>query len=194
VYQVTVAIKTLPSATWDRIKSECAHSIDSLIDLLQGRFDQAIMTRLTQRDGGLFPQPREIDMKCSCPDWAGMCKHVAATLYGVGARLDSAPELLFTLRNVDHLELISQAVAAGNLDQALAPQDAALAGADLGQIFGIDLDAGDGSTAAPAPTAAPPRRKAPKAAAKASKPAGKSKSAPRAGKPRVAKAKAAATR
>jgi len=145
IYRVSIDIKTLSKPDWSRIKKDCASSIDSLIDLLQGRFDQGIMQRLTQPEGGLFPQPDEIAMKCSCPDWAGMCKHVAATLYGVGARLDTAPELLFTLRNVDHLELISQAVDADNLDQNLRGHtDVALAGADLGEIFGIDLDAGAG--------------------------------------------------
>jgi uncharacterized Zn finger protein len=70
-----------------------------------------------------------------------MCKHVAATLYGVGARLDTAPELLFTLRNVDHLDLISQAVAAENLDATLAAgHDGALAEDDLGELFGIEMD------------------------------------------------------
>src|SRR4029077_7199476 len=106
IYRVTITITTLAQASWKRIKQDCSQSIDSLMDLLQGRIDQGIMQRLSQRDGGLFPQPKEIELKCSCPDWAGMCKHVAATLYGVGARLDTAPELLFTLRHVDHLELI----------------------------------------------------------------------------------------
>src|SRR5204863_4356777 len=114
---------------------DCARSIDSLIDLLQGRFDQGIMQRLTERDTGLFPQPKEIKMACSCPDWAGMCKHVAATLYGVGARLDMDPELLFALRDVDHLELISQAVDADNLSQAFeGKNDGALNGSNLGEI------------------------------------------------------------
>ena len=98
------------------------------------------MARLTDRRAGLFPQPREIEMSCSCPDYARLCKHVAAVLYGVGTRLDAAPELLFTLRDVDHLELITQAVAADNLSRTLgAEQDSALAGGDLGAIFGIEL-------------------------------------------------------
>lgn len=160
VYQVKVAIDTLPAATWKCIKQDCSQSIDSLIDLLQGRFDQGIMQRLTQRDGGLFPQPKEIEMSCSCPDWAGMCKHVAAVLYGVGARLDAAPELLFTLRKVDHLELVSQAVAAENLDKTLAAsQNNTLAGSDLSELFGIELDA--------APATAETRRPAPRKRAKA---------------------------
>ncbi len=141
IYQVTITIETLPAAAWSKIKKDCARSIDSLLDLLQGRFDRGIMERLTQPDGGLFPRPHEIDMDCTCPDWAGMCKHVAATLYGVGARLDTAPELLFTLRAVDHLELIRQAVDAENLQATLKGQgDATLAEGDLEKIFGIDLD------------------------------------------------------
>lgn len=147
VYKVSITIKTLPTADWSRIKKGSTQSIASLIDLLQGRFDKAIMERLTDRDGGLFPQPSEIKMTCSCPDAAGMCKHVAAVLYGVGARLDQSPELLFTLRDVDHLELISQAVDAECLDESIQGQtDAALAGSDLGEIFGIELDVGKGVT------------------------------------------------
>jgi uncharacterized Zn finger protein len=82
-------------------------------------------------------------MRCSCPDSAGLCKHLAAVLYGVGNRLDNSPELLFTLRNVDHLELVSQAVAEGNLERSLeAGDDSSLAGSDLGEMFGIDIEQG----------------------------------------------------
>jgi uncharacterized Zn finger protein len=136
VYRVKIAIHTLQKAAWTCIKQDCSQSIGSLIELLQGRFDEVVMQRLTREGDGLFPRPREIEMQCSCPDWAGMCKHVAAVLYGVGARLDTSPELLFTLRDVDHLELISQAVAAENLDQTLgANGDAALSASDLGELL-----------------------------------------------------------
>jgi len=141
VYRVTIKIKTLQSVAWKCIRTDCSASIHSLIDLLQGRFDQGVMQRLVERDRGMFPQSKEIEMKCSCPDWAGMCKHIAAVLYGVGARLDTAPELLFTLRNVDHLELITQAAAAANLDQALTGDAASgLGNTDLGEMFGIELE------------------------------------------------------
>lgn len=143
IYTVSISITTLARDAWGRVKQECSQSISSLIDLLQGRFDEGVMKRLAHPTDGLFPQPNQIKMKCSCPDSAGLCKHLAAVLYGVGARLDTVPELLFTLRNVDHLELISQAVAAENLDQTLSSgQNTALAGSDLGELFGIDLDAG----------------------------------------------------
>ena len=156
VYEISIAIKTLSGPAWKRIKQDCSQSIDSLLDLLQGRFDQGVMQRLTHPDTGLFPKPAEIELRCSCPDSAGVCKHIAATMYCVGTRLDTAPELLFTLRAVDHLELIGQAVAAENLDRTLGvePQNA-LSGDNLGELFGIELDSGS------KPAAKPPRRKRP---------------------------------
>jgi uncharacterized Zn finger protein len=140
IYTVTIEIATLPKKMWRQVKSDCARSIDSMLDLLAGRFDEGVMTRLTHREEGLFPKPKEIKMNCSCPDWATMCKHVAAVLYGIGARLDTAPEMLFTLRGVDHTELIGQAVSAENLDKSLGNKTGGgIATGDIGEMFGIDL-------------------------------------------------------
>lgn len=144
IYKLNITIKTVSDAQWKKIQQDCAQSISSLLDLLQGRFDQGVMKRLTRPGDGLFPQSNEIKMSCSCPDGAVMCKHVAAVLYGVGARLDTAPELLFTLRNVDHTELISEAASSQNLDRALgAEQAGSLASEDLGALFGIELESHD---------------------------------------------------
>lgn len=142
IYTISISIDTVAQAPWNRLKAECSQAIASLIDLLQGRFDAGVMQRLAHPTEGLFPRPKEIKMKCSCPDSAGLCKHLAAVLYGVGNRLDTSPELLFTLRNVDHLELVSQAMAEGNLERTLnAGEDNSLADSDLGEMFGIELDA-----------------------------------------------------
>jgi uncharacterized Zn finger protein len=107
-----------------------------VIELLQGRFSKAVMERLCRQKQGLFPSPAEIQLACSCPDWAGMCKHVAAVLYGVGARLDQQPELLFRLRGVDEKELI--AAAGTSIPHTPAPAKV-LDGGDLGDIFGLDI-------------------------------------------------------
>ena len=148
IYDVKINIQPLRSERWKKLKQACSQSITSLMDLMQGRFSDGVMERLTRKDDGLFPAPSEIKIACSCPDWAYLCKHAAAVMYGVGARLDQEPELLFTLRDVDHLELISQAIAGDNLDRALGTdQAAALAGQDLGEMFGIELD----TNVAPAP-------------------------------------------
>jgi len=203
IYHVTVTIDTLPDSKWKRIKADCARSIDSLIDLLRGRFDQGVMQRLTERDSGLFPQPKEIKMKCSCPDWATMCKHVAAVLYGVGARLDADPELLFTLRDVDHLELIGQAVAEENLNQTLSSDSGAgLVGADLSEVFGIDIDSGATHGSVPVAVARVKTPRKPETLSKKSKPtmagtkrmAIASRKRKRAGKPKNSKHKPKARR
>lgn len=158
VYEIDIEIDRLKSAQWNKIRNDCSSSIDSLLDLLGGRFSDGVMKRLTRRPDGLFPSPKEINMNCSCPDWAGLCKHLAAVLYGVGAHLDAHPELLFLLRDVDHTELVSAAVSKENLSTALGEPSSALAGEDLGAMFGIDLDV---SAADSEPEVAPKKRRSP---------------------------------
>jgi uncharacterized Zn finger protein len=179
IYTLAITISALSRENWQTIQRSCARSITSLIDLLQGRFDRGVMERLTQKEGGLFPKPKEIKLSCSCPDSAGMCKHVAAVMYGVGVKLDQFPELLFTLRNVDHLELISQAVSDDNLNRALTGDlEDSLQADDLGQIFGIELETGHSSSTDDVPTRKPRRKTSPpvKAVRAATKKTAKSRS------------------
>ena len=101
LYKVTVKIDSLSQARWEQFKKSSGGSITNLLDLLQGKLSKTILADITTRGTGLFPSPKEIHMDCSCPDWADVCKHVAAVMYGVGTRLDSNPELFFMLRDVD---------------------------------------------------------------------------------------------
>ncbi|MBS0507416.1 MAG: hypothetical protein JSR53_08565 [Proteobacteria bacterium] len=153
LYQVVIDITALPQAQWRALVQDCTGSIATLVELLQGKLSQAVMGRMCAPQTGMFPAPRQINMACSCPDWAGMCKHVAATLYGVGARLDEEPQLLFTLRQVDAGDLLTaQAAVAPALakkpSKARVLDDAALA-----DVFGIELAEAD------APTAPAPRKR-----------------------------------
>src|ERR1700757_1546702 len=100
IYQVRLAVTPVSKARWKAICTDCAGAIDSLVELLQGRFSKGVMERICRQNGGLVPSPRELHLDCSCPDSAGMCKHIAAVLYGIGARLDEQPELLFRLHSV----------------------------------------------------------------------------------------------
>ena len=111
LYNIVIHIKELQATTWASIKNTCSGHIGSMLELLQGKLSDQVMAIVTDRHHGLFPQPGEITLDCSCPGWAGMCKHVAAVLYGVGSRLDSQPELLFLLRDVDAQELIAAEMA-----------------------------------------------------------------------------------
>jgi protein-export SecD/SecF family membrane protein len=115
LYRIKVEITSLQAAKWKSLKQRCTGKIGSLIELLQGRLSEEIMEVVVDRSNGLFPLPGEIKYTCDCPDWAGMCKHIAAVMYGIGARLDSRPELLFALRGVDHQELISAGAASGTI-------------------------------------------------------------------------------
>ena len=156
IYRTTITVKPVPKAKWQQICADCAGGINSLVELLQGRYSKGVMDRLCRQGDGLFPVPKDIHFDCSCPDGATMCKHVAAVLYGIGARFDSKPELLFTLRQVDPAELLSK--AGSGVVTAPAAGERTLAGDDIGALFGLEMD---GSTAAA--TAAP---KKPPAAAK----------------------------
>jgi len=150
IYEIEVKVTPIAAARWKSICKDCAGGIDSLVELLQGRFSDAVMERMCRQKTGLFPSPKEIRLSCSCPDWAGMCKHVAAVLYGVGARLDRNPELLFRLHNVDQAELIAKAGKGLPMSKAAPARSKVLAGKDLSGIFGVDLAQDVGKPARPA--------------------------------------------
>ena len=138
LYRITIAISPVKISCWKAICRDCAGTIDSLIELLQGRLAKGVMDRVCREGDGLFPSPGEIKLSCSCPDWADMCKHVAAALYGIGARLDEKPQLLFVLRGVDENELIANA---GDLPLSKATPYAAkvLDHGDVGALFGLEM-------------------------------------------------------
>lgn len=140
LYRIKIRIEPLNSKRWQAIRSDCARQVTSLLDLMRGKLPDVVLARLTDPKEGMFPSPKELKMQCSCPDYATMCKHVAATLYGVGHLLDSEPELFFKMRGVDRMELVSDAIANQSCDDAIGlnePSD--LQSEDLGAIFGIDL-------------------------------------------------------
>lgn len=143
LYKVNISIKTLPRKKWKDVKERCAGKIGSLIELLQGRLSENVMTVVTDRNKGMFPLPREISLKCNCPDWAVMCKHVAAVLYGVGARLDEKPELLFLLRGVDHEELISAEVGVAAATGKAKGGRRRISDDAVADVFGIEISEDD---------------------------------------------------
>jgi len=164
LYDVEIGITALPAPKWKRIRQSCVGRVGTLLELLQGKLSNEVMQVVTDRDHGLFPLPKEIELDCSCPDWAEMCKHVAAVLYGVGARLDEKPELLFLLRGVDHTELVSADSARTLVTKAPQSSARVLREEQLGEVFGIDVvaaptDAKDGEQ--PAATIAPPTPRRP---------------------------------
>ena len=150
IYEVSIGVRALDAKHWQSILRECAGKVASLVELLQGRLSSAVMEVVTRQDTGLFPVQKQIDFRCSCPDSASLCKHIAATLYGVGARLDSQPELLFRLCHVDPLELIQQAgsMPVADAHTVLSPHQQ-LDTSDLSSLFGIELNASSVAVSSP---------------------------------------------
>jgi uncharacterized Zn finger protein len=147
IYRVNISIHALPSRKWTQVKSQCAGQVGSMLELLQGKLSSSVMSVVTDKKSGLFPAPGEINLNCDCPDDAYMCKHIAAVLYGVGARLDHQPEFLFKLRGVDHEELISADVALVNTTGKTKGSSRRIADDSLADVFGIDISQDE----APAP-------------------------------------------
>lgn len=135
LYKVSIKINILNKKKWQAIKNRCSGKVGSLLELLQGKISDQVMEIVADQKEGLFPDKKEMEFDCSCPDWAGMCKHIAAVLYGIGSRLDHQPDLLFLLRGVDASELTTSQLAIETdvkIDQ--------LGNEDLSDIFGIEFE------------------------------------------------------
>lgn len=168
IYDVRIRIKTLKLKTWNAVRRRCAGQISSLLELLQGNLSDHVMAVVTDRQAGLFPLPGEITFVCDCPDWAVMCKHVAAVLYGAGARLDENPGLLFTLRGVNHEELIAADAEAAVGAAIRSGKSKRIAADDLADVFGIEIEADRAADSTDSKHATPRKKpkKVPRAARK----------------------------
>lgn len=182
LYDVEITIHPMSAEAWEGVKQACAGQIGSLLDLLSGQLGSGVMAVIADKERGLFPGPREIRFNCNCPDYADLCKHSGAVLYGVAVKFDADPSVFFRLRGVDPTDLL-----ASGAEQALAPAaETALGEEDLSALFGIDLGQGPEEAEAPleptpamAMATAKPKRKTPvrravKEKAAAKKPARKS--------------------
>jgi uncharacterized Zn finger protein len=138
LYKIKIGIAPVARHHWRSICRDCSGSIDSLVELLQGRLAKGVMDRVCREGDGLFPSPDDIKLSCSCLDWADMCKHVAAVLYGIGARLDEQPQLLFVLRGVDENELLARTGGGFSLTTASKPAQV-LDQSDVGALFGLEM-------------------------------------------------------
>lgn len=142
-YHIAITISEIESRNMDKIKSVCQNKIGSLTELASGSFPHELAELFTQRNCGLFPSPHEIKFSCSCPDWASMCKHVAAVLYGIGARLDDDPTMFFKLRNIDVSEFIRKSIDE-KVDSMLAhagkKSARTIKDMDIKKLFGTDIE------------------------------------------------------
>lgn len=142
-YNITIKISEINKSAWNKIKKECEGKIESMHELIEGKFSKEFEGLFLSQDTGLFPSPEEINFNCTCPDWAGMCKHTAAALYGVGVKLDQDPKLFFTLRKIEIQDLIKKAVQNKTkklLKKAEKKTSRVIDESDAGEIFGIAME------------------------------------------------------
>lgn len=186
LYRVQLRVAKLPASRWKGMATDCAGSIDSMVALLQGQLSGPVMQRLCRAGDGLFPAPGEIGFSCSCPDRASVCKHVAAVLYGIGARLDQQPELLFQLREVDGGDLLAQVGTRSPASRKQPPKSRLLDVASLDEVFGIELAGMPAEAPARAAAAPPPAvtRKPRRKHREPARPAAETVRKPRSGKRR----------
>lgn len=139
-YHITVKIDKIPDKKWNKIVEQCSHKIASMAELVEGKFPNEFAELFLQQGQGLFPSLKEIRFDCSCPDWADMCKHVAAVLYGIGARFDNDPMLFFKLRDIDFTKLLKKSIDE-KIDCMLKNADKkskrVIDDADISELFGV---------------------------------------------------------
>lgn len=137
IYKVQIDIKPIQHSRWDSLVQNCNKKITSVFELLQGKFSKSVMEIVTEKKNGLFPLQNDLKFSCSCLDFASMCKHVAATLYGAGARLDEKPDLLFILRGVDSNDLITSVDVNKFTNKS---NNSKIKSEDISKLFNIDLE------------------------------------------------------
>lgn len=145
-YSISISITALTKNVWKNIVATCEGTLGSLTDLVKGDFPKSLEDLFFTKDKGLFPSPKQISFNCSCPDWAEMCKHVAAVLYGIGSRLDEDPALFFILRKAKLDDLVTRAVSQKSeklVKKTPVSSSRIMDVADISAVFGIEMAEND---------------------------------------------------
>lgn len=151
LYEARIDVAACPTTTWNAVVESCRGGVSSLVALLEGRLPDAMLRQMGEVEDGLFPDLRQVKLSCSCPDWARLCKHLAAVLYGVGVRLDERPDLLFVLRRVDPQDLVDTRA----LPSTPSAEDTLTE--DLSGLFGVEIDLSSSPSPSPSPSAREPQ-------------------------------------
>lgn len=109
-YTVTITIDPLSKKAKDQLTALFKEHISSMHELLTGAFPKSFADELLGGTHPLFPTPNQLHLQCTCPDWALLCKHVGAVLYGIGVAFDSDPSLFFKLRNLKLDKLVQSSI------------------------------------------------------------------------------------
>lgn len=143
-YQIAIYIDPTKPGLIEQIKEKCQGKLDTVEELLEGKFSKEISSIFMIQGAGLFPEPKEIKFRCSCPDYTSCCKHVSAVLYGIGSKLDVNPLLFFTLRGINLDDFLKDVIISKTeniLDKGIKCKSKRIIdNANIEDLFDIDLD------------------------------------------------------
>lgn len=90
-----------------------------------GEYPQLVEKELSAHEVSLLPRgPSELSHDCSCLDWPGPCRHVAALAYVLVEAVDEKPLTLLTLRGLRLEDLVAPAAGTSARSAPAAPHDA----------------------------------------------------------------------
>ena len=125
-YTITIHIKPLTDVQWEQVIEALSARPIFMAQLLAGEMPQEIDEAFSSVRLSLFPETaRDLTQNCNCPDWAEVCKHLAAVQYILAERFDEDPFLLFLLRGKTQdeiLDALSQQEGAGDLEETAFPE------------------------------------------------------------------------
>ncbi|GJG98538.1 SNF2-related protein [Cupriavidus pauculus] len=101
-YHVTIKVPPLSSLDSTRLLDAVAAEPTLIARMLNRELDPSVLDHARKLGISIFPTRwKDLEMQCSCPDWAVPCKHLAAAIYLLSREIDGNPFLVFALRGID---------------------------------------------------------------------------------------------
>jgi uncharacterized Zn finger protein len=107
-YKVSLSLDSFSDEEWGYLVETMSQKAIFAAKLLAGEMPQNIEEVFTASGISLFPFTlSDVHSRCSCPDKANPCKHIAAVYYQLGDRFSEDPFVLFQLRGRTKEQIIS---------------------------------------------------------------------------------------
>jgi uncharacterized Zn finger protein len=98
-YRVKIGLKKFSELVWAKVEVVLAEQALHSAQLLAGEFPRELEPVFAQTGAPLFPaRLADLDLRCTCPDQAVPCKHIAAVFYLLAERFDDDPFLILRWR------------------------------------------------------------------------------------------------
>ena len=107
-YSVKINYPSASEKSWTGIIARMKGKPELLSRILIGDVPEELERIFREEKSSLFPsRAKEIEMECSCPDYANPCKHIAAVFYVMADTFDQDPFLLLQLKGRSRSEIMN---------------------------------------------------------------------------------------